>query len=209
MRPTEINPDYHEANDGRAIDWREHEGLCKLVARRMCNYNHRLEPHYDDIVEDLKVKLWECSRPGKFDPSKGIRFSTYACAAMFREYARTICLLYLGAKPTWKKRIEGNAVSLSTRVGRDGELLQMIAAEESSSGIDPQDLEHAMELAREIMGEDVYNMNIRQYNGQAKTEVGSRRNRRSDGRKKVRAKLAQGDERAITMATIAGVHHDE
>lgn len=85
-------------NKQGVINWEEHVGLCNIAAKRMCEITPQLKPHYEDIIEDLKFKLWYCARPlenGKgFDPDRGIRFSTYAVVSMLRSH-REIKKLYL------------------------------------------------------------------------------------------------------------------
>lgn len=104
---SEINHEYD--NKQGAIDWKDHIGLCHVAAKRMCEITRELVPHYEDIVEDLKFKLWYCARPREngrgFNPDKGVRFSTYAVTSMLRSH-REIKKLYLD-KPESATRGKG------------------------------------------------------------------------------------------------------
>jgi len=148
----EINHDYDAHNDGRAIDWREHTGLCSKIARGMTKRNRLLESHFEDIVNDLHECLWQCTLPGKFDPTKGIRFSTYACRAMIRRY-RQICMIYLGYNPS-NKHTNAYAHSLNVPLRRGGsmEIIDTIETHDPDP-MHADDLRVCMEIVMEIAGE--------------------------------------------------------
>lgn len=152
MSTREINHEYDTHNDGRAIDWREHTGLCSKIARGMTKRNRLLETHFEDIVNDLHECLWQCTLPGKFDPSKGIRFSTYACRAMIRRY-RQICMIYLGYNPT-NKHSNAYAQSLNMAVRRGGslEIIDTIESHDPDM-MHEDDIRVCMEIVNEIAGE--------------------------------------------------------
>lgn len=89
----QLNHDFDDKQED--VKWEDHTGLCTLAAEKICLKTPALKPYFVDIVEDLKFTLWKCE--SKFDPSKGIRFSTYAMRSMLHAY-REIIPLYLGDK---------------------------------------------------------------------------------------------------------------
>lgn len=131
-----INTEYNN----QSLDWQDHLGLCDKITYLMCHFNGELQYYHRDIEIDLRAKLWECLQPGKFDPTRGIRVSTYVCRALIREYNR-ICNLYLGYSPRNKHK-HRNVVSLNTPTGEDFELIKMIAGEsdDRDGEIDARDL---------------------------------------------------------------------
>jgi len=76
-------------------------GLCYLAADIICRRRRDLQPHYENIAEDLKAKLWKIVEGGGFDPSRNFEFSTYAMPSLINEY-KYIVRLYTG-ESTWRK----------------------------------------------------------------------------------------------------------
>lgn len=176
-----LNQEY----DNQSLNWEDHFGLCDKVTYLMCHFNGDLQPHYRDIEIDLRAKLWECLQPGKFDPTRGIRVSTYVCRAMIREYNR-ICNLYLGYSPRNKYK-HRNVVSLSTPTGEDYELVNMIGVEvNSDEQVDRRiDTSEMIQVLADIVGEDRVSLVLEYYRGHGS------RNRAHHARKMMRKIVQQ------------------
>ena len=95
MKSLAVNHDFDD-KQGDQINWEDHIGLCHKAAGIMCSMTEKLRPHYMDIVETLKGKLWEITQPkedGGYDYTVS-RFSTYAMVGLLR-FHREIKQLYL------------------------------------------------------------------------------------------------------------------
>ena len=88
-------------------------GLCGLAADIMIGWHSQLMPDRDDIIEDLKFRLWKIIEDGGYNKSKA-NFSTYAMTGLLREY-RMIMRLYRGIMVRNGKRpLDGPSTSRLT-----------------------------------------------------------------------------------------------
>jgi hypothetical protein len=102
------------------INWEDHIGLCyKICDDHILPRNRRLEQFRDDIIDDLKAKLWLVCEKLDYDPSKGA-VSSYLCTALAREL-KTIELFYLGQRKGVAFDRQLNFVSYSN--SHDGALI--------------------------------------------------------------------------------------
>ena len=63
---------------------REHEGLVHVVLRRQC----RDDVPYEDLLQEGRIGLWQAVL--RFDPQRGVAFSTYAGVAIQRHIWRAV-----------------------------------------------------------------------------------------------------------------------
>lgn len=200
----EINRDFDKHNS-EPINWEDHFGLCHTVAREFVAGNSKLAPYFDDIVEDLKAKLWECARPENFDPSRGIRFSTYAVTAMQRMYFR-ICSLYLGYNPRnkYKHRHVG---SLNYKDSTGTELHDQIASKRPDQDVG-MDTEIARKALKSLLAADELSHAMLRHSGINRNMTGAERAIARRAREKIVKLYNQGNPAAKVLAKIAGLHDD-
>lgn len=195
-----VNTEFDDHNDGRAIDWEDHIGLANLVVKKFVSWNSHLDHYYDDIHRDLWETLWRCTLPGRFDPSAGIRFSTYACVSMLRKY-NDICVLYLGYSP--RRKYNGkDTVSLNS--GGYCEMIRMIAAPTDDASY-ADDIEYALDMVEAMVGEERMAVITDHFNG------GSDRQQASNCRRLARERLyvlhVANPQLAEEIETVLGVKY--
>ena len=82
---------HHSAMDGKdPRDWQSHKGLVRLWASRVMPRVEHLGVQYHDLVQEGERVLFECMKPGRFNPDLGYEPSTYVMRALIKRTDRTV-----------------------------------------------------------------------------------------------------------------------
>lgn len=147
------------------LDWEEHRGLCRYVARIAVRLDTRLKPHFQEIICDLESKLWQICEGCTYDPEKS-RPSTYLTTALLKHCERAIRRQYIGSHVTWKSLSDVSFYNIN-EIG--------YATIHNEQAAKEQDEREVRELARELLnsigGQTAEHLERNQIKGQSWRDI--------------------------------------